>query len=541
MDQGLLHAISMRSSGGRMLEIHKAKWFGRYTLHYIGADIVSRVTNEFRVEKNVFRKVFENALPGKSFDEEDLDTMNEIFNNKASILALQEKREEDPDEEYFVEKFTTLPKLGTRVRRGPDWSYDNQDCDGPGTIVGHGDADGTVYVQWDTGIRAIYPYGRDGLYSVVVCNEPRFSLDGLADVGCLVKRGPDWKWGDQDGGIGSIGTVYRTMDNSTVYVRWPCGQKSNYRFGYDGKFDINICDPFSPEVIQAVKEQDETKYTNFDRLKSNDLKENNNMAETSEDFDNGKESKTLNLTRRKRETDLVNLLLKDRPRFLEFDSRNRVNTLSVLQENDIETDGAYKDNVTQNDGHDLHCERQHICCSEVKTSCSSIRKSTFDIKNKHSCQKACLWTSRSEEMTSESCDEYQNDFFVKEINNTGRNNFNLPDGNVMPFSQDEISNSKHENIMRNSDERSTNTFSEIVYSNINTNADNRVWQWLDGTGAWIDYPEHLNSIINQRLHQRPNASVVLTFNKKSFRIVPHKLLQINTESKEKHKIRWKDN
>ncbi|XP_078314451.1 uncharacterized protein LOC111116414 isoform X6 [Crassostrea virginica] len=507
----------------------------------IGADIVSRVTNEFRVEKNVFRKVFENALPGKSFDEEDLDTMNEIFNNKASILALQEKREEDPDEEYFVEKFTTLPKLGTRVRRGPDWSYDNQDCDGPGTIVGHGDADGTVYVQWDTGIRAIYPYGRDGLYSVVVCNEPRFSLDGLADVGCLVKRGPDWKWGDQDGGIGSIGTVYRTMDNSTVYVRWPCGQKSNYRFGYDGKFDINICDPFSPEVIQAVKEQDETKYTNFDRLKSNDLKENNNMAETSEDFDNGKESKTLNLTRRKRETDLVNLLLKDRPRFLEFDSRNRVNTLSVLQENDIETDGAYKDNVTQNDGHDLHCERQHICCSEVKTSCSSIRKSTFDIKNKHSCQKACLWTSRSEEMTSESCDEYQNDFFVKEINNTGRNNFNLPDGNVMPFSQDEISNSKHENIMRNSDERSTNTFSEIVYSNINTNADNRVWQWLDGTGAWIDYPEHLNSIINQRLHQRPNASVVLTFNKKSFRIVPHKLLQINTESKEKHKIRWKDN
>ena len=49
--------------------------------------------------------------------------------------------------------------------------------------------DGTVYVQWDIGIRAIYPYGCDGLYSVVVCNEPRFSLDGLADVGCLVERG----------------------------------------------------------------------------------------------------------------------------------------------------------------------------------------------------------------------------------------------------------------------------------------------------------------------------------------------------------------
>ena len=30
--------------------------------------------------------------------------------------------------------------------------------------------------------------------------------------------GLDWKWGDQDGGAGSIGTVYRAMDNATVYV-----------------------------------------------------------------------------------------------------------------------------------------------------------------------------------------------------------------------------------------------------------------------------------------------------------------------------------
>lgn len=30
-----------------------------------------------------------------------------------------------------------LPPLGSRVRRGPDWKYNNQDQGGPGTVVGH--------------------------------------------------------------------------------------------------------------------------------------------------------------------------------------------------------------------------------------------------------------------------------------------------------------------------------------------------------------------------------------------------------------------
>lgn len=34
----------------------------------------------------------------------------------------------------------------------------------------------------------------------------------------LVLLGSDWKWEDQDGGIGSIGTVYRLKNDATVYV-----------------------------------------------------------------------------------------------------------------------------------------------------------------------------------------------------------------------------------------------------------------------------------------------------------------------------------
>ena len=49
--------------------------------------------------------------------------------------------------------------------------------------------DGLVYVEWDTGLRANYSHGHDGIYHVVVCDEPRFPVDGLAAVGCFVKRG----------------------------------------------------------------------------------------------------------------------------------------------------------------------------------------------------------------------------------------------------------------------------------------------------------------------------------------------------------------
>lgn len=51
----------------------------------------------------------------------------------------QEKAEEDPEDEVYKEKYTMIPKLGTRVRRGPHWTFENQDSEGVGTIIGHGE------------------------------------------------------------------------------------------------------------------------------------------------------------------------------------------------------------------------------------------------------------------------------------------------------------------------------------------------------------------------------------------------------------------
>lgn len=73
--------------------------------------------------------------------------------------------------------------------------------------------------------------------------------------GLRVVRGPDWKWGNQDGGEGHVGTVVEVRtgekpqqagDNSVVgraaVVQWDVGNKCNYRCGIDGKYDLLVYD-----------------------------------------------------------------------------------------------------------------------------------------------------------------------------------------------------------------------------------------------------------------------------------------------------------
>ncbi|EQC41475.1 hypothetical protein SDRG_01442 [Saprolegnia diclina VS20] len=65
-------------------------------------------------------------------------------------------------------------------------------------------------------------------------------------VGNRVVRGPDWKWSNQDGEPGSVGTVERIstwggVKGSGITVRWDKNQRMNtYRWGAEGCFDIQI-------------------------------------------------------------------------------------------------------------------------------------------------------------------------------------------------------------------------------------------------------------------------------------------------------------
>ena len=65
-------------------------------------------------------------------------------------------------------------------------------------------------------------------------------------VGLRVVRGPDWKWGDQDGGEGCLGTVIESGDETAygqvVVVLWDNGMRANYRCGVDGSYDLKVYD-----------------------------------------------------------------------------------------------------------------------------------------------------------------------------------------------------------------------------------------------------------------------------------------------------------
>ena len=66
--------------------------------------------------------------------------------------------------------------------------------------------------------------------------------------GFRVVRGPDWQWGDQDGGEGHVGTVVEVGHPSesdggrAVVVQWDCGERCRYRCGVEGKYDLGVLD-----------------------------------------------------------------------------------------------------------------------------------------------------------------------------------------------------------------------------------------------------------------------------------------------------------
>ncbi|XP_058878045.1 E3 ubiquitin-protein ligase MIB1 isoform X3 [Acipenser ruthenus] len=65
----------------------------------------------------------------------------------------------------------------------------------------------------------------------------RIMMEG---VGARVVRGPDWKWGKQDGGEGHIGTVRSFESPEEVVVVWDNGTAANYRCS--GAYDVRIYD-----------------------------------------------------------------------------------------------------------------------------------------------------------------------------------------------------------------------------------------------------------------------------------------------------------
>ena len=84
------------------------------------------------------------------------------------------------------------------------------------------------------------------------------SLAAKLPLGTRVKRGRDWRWGDQDGGAGNMGTV--VVDVGLVGVGWASVRwddaegQSTYRVGHKGACDLAVlvARPPSPTTVAAI-------------------------------------------------------------------------------------------------------------------------------------------------------------------------------------------------------------------------------------------------------------------------------------------------
>ncbi|XP_052793142.1 uncharacterized protein LOC128227021 [Mya arenaria] len=176
-----------------------------------------------------------------SLSEEDKEDIKEIQEDSkrhfmkvissGSLSGLQDK--------YRDTDSKTLPAVGTRVRRGPDWKWKQQDSDGPGTVIGHSHNDGQVWVEWDADEHTnVYRYG-NGDFDLLIVDEPRVPPHGRkVAVGCLVKPGKD---GSSTGKKSWDSGVVVKMSPPTALVRWDDGKRGDYSYGEDGKYEIEFC------------------------------------------------------------------------------------------------------------------------------------------------------------------------------------------------------------------------------------------------------------------------------------------------------------
>nr|XP_022333380.1 uncharacterized protein LOC111130524 isoform X1 [Crassostrea virginica] len=251
----LLNLLCSHSQGGKLVYPYEARQFARYSRNTnVAATLFSKTRNGC-TDKEWILMSLASEFPHWEFSEQDQDDIYEIYSKKSMFCSMDEW---ESKRHSFEERDPHMPTLGTRVRRGPDWKWEEQDNYEPGTVIAHSNEDGWLFVEWDHGQNNAYNYRYGPVfnkYDVNCCNEPRILCNESIATGCLVTRGPDWEWDNQDGGVGKIGSVINVQGSGIVLVRWQHGFIGKYRFGSNDKFDLKICDPFSPEAIRYATDK----------------------------------------------------------------------------------------------------------------------------------------------------------------------------------------------------------------------------------------------------------------------------------------------
>ncbi|XP_033749308.1 uncharacterized protein LOC117333997 [Pecten maximus] len=222
------------TTGGEVASVEEA---GRLSKQFLLDTIVARVMTDEASSKSdfgrqVMEKIVRDSTTGKDLT---ADEINVVFDK-----VMAELKDNPGGRDGAGVEEGPLP-VGTRVRRGRDWIWDDQDDNMAGTIIGHKQR-GFVTVEWDSGRKGKYRMGAEESYDLRSVEEPRFLPEGmLGAVGVCCRRGPDWEWDNQDGGEDQVGIVFKIEDNGVIHVRWQNGKRGNYRYGIHGKFDIEMC------------------------------------------------------------------------------------------------------------------------------------------------------------------------------------------------------------------------------------------------------------------------------------------------------------
>mmetsp|Transcript_93480 Transcript_93480/g.250442 ORF Transcript_93480/g.250442 Transcript_93480/m.250442 type:complete len:381 (-) Transcript_93480:13-1155(-) len=149
-----------------------------------------------------------------------------------------------------------LALRGVRVSRGPDLASGEQEKGAEGVIIDVDDNGATVL--WDlSGERGSYRVGHKGKHDLQVvgslsqlvtvlgkaCTGTEPLSASFAHAGVRVVRGPDWKWGLQDGG--GVGIVQGPSSMAGwVRVQWENSlQTADYRVGFEEFHDLFVAGP----------------------------------------------------------------------------------------------------------------------------------------------------------------------------------------------------------------------------------------------------------------------------------------------------------
>ncbi|CAC5383687.1 unnamed protein product [Mytilus coruscus] len=141
---------------------------------------------------------------------------------------------------------------------------------------------GVIRVKWDSGDTNIYMQcDETNTYDLRKVDEPRILVDEMIAVGCRVVRGHDWKFGDTDGGHGSVGTVINVKQEGKIVVRWDSKRTGLYKMGHNGQFEIRVHDaalrskrPESRSDYYSPDTSDSESENETHRPKSSTIKDN---------------------------------------------------------------------------------------------------------------------------------------------------------------------------------------------------------------------------------------------------------------------------